>query len=145
MILEEIKKDIKQYEQKADSMRTAIGWALSLTIIFVLYILVPDVVISICNMAASWFDSLVDKEDSENAINYLYVAGSDIFRAIISSRKAVGDLKGILTAIPVVFSALFVGSYANYRLLQQHIHELNLKKYEVMPLANNKLSDEAGL
>ena len=142
MVLEEIKKDIEKYESKSQSMSSTIGLALFLTIVFVLYILVPDVIISICKMIANWLETLINEKESDYVKNYLLQAGSDIFNAVISSRKEIGDLKGTLTAIPVIFSALFIGSYANYRLLQQHIHELNLKKYGYVEQSNISVTNE---
>lgn len=72
---------------------------------------------------------MIDETSTEpNSGNGLRGA-SEVFMALAKSRDTVGDLTGVLTTIPVLFAAIFAGSYANDRHIINKLHELNMLKH----------------
>ncbi len=137
-MIESIEKDVKSYEAKAGAMLGTINTSIFFIVLFSIYVLMPDFFQSICELLSRTMLLLIDDATKEpNSGNGLRGA-SEIFLSLSKSRDTVGDLKGVLTTIPVLFAAIFAGSYVNYRLIFNKLHELNMLKYKEINKKNEQ-------
>jgi len=129
-MIESIEKDVKSYEAKAGAMLGAINTSIFFIVLFSIYVLMPDFFQSICEILSRTMLSLIDESSPDpNSGNGLR-GTSEVFLSLSKSRDTVGDLKGVLTTIPVLFAAIFAGSYVNYRFIFNKLHELNMLKHK---------------